>query len=84
MLNDDTITESTEHFAEKLKTVLALFIKALRDDFVTKHDIGQTVLDKTLWAVTVPALWSEAAKAFMKDVAIQVFRYIHFNRVVPV
>ncbi|XP_060556737.1 heat shock 70 kDa protein 12B-like isoform X2 [Ruditapes philippinarum] len=48
--------------------VLSKFLKALKDHFINNlKEKGQRVnLDKTLWVVTVPAIWSEKAKAFMR------------------
>ena len=39
----------------------------------TMEDKGQPVnMDTTLWVVTVPAIWSDKAKQFMRDAAERV------------
>jgi hypothetical protein len=52
----------------ELFDVLSKLLKALKDHFINNlKEKGQRVnLDKTLWVVTVPAIWSEMAKAFMR------------------
>ena len=51
--------------------VVSKFIEALKNHFIKMY--GQNVnLEKTLWVVTVPALWSEKARAFMKEAAEKV------------
>lgn len=52
--------------------VMSNFISALKEHFSTNH--GKTIPDSTkvLWVVTVPAIWPDAAKGFMRDAAIKV------------
>lgn len=51
--------------------VMALFIKALKDHCLRKLDTTGVKYDpaKTLYVVTVPAIWSDEAKKFMRDAA---------------
>ncbi|XP_060574520.1 heat shock 70 kDa protein 12B-like isoform X2 [Ruditapes philippinarum] len=56
----------------RLFDVMALFIKALKDHCLKKLQTqGMTVdMKKTLFVVTVPAIWTEEAKKFMIDASI--------------
>jgi hypothetical protein len=53
---------------------MSLFIKALKDHCLKKIQTqGITVdINKTLFVVTVPAIWKDDAKKFMRDAAIEV------------
>ncbi|XP_052229533.1 heat shock 70 kDa protein 12B-like isoform X2 [Dreissena polymorpha] len=64
-------TESVDGFQEDISTVMFLFIKALKDDFLNKNATCATesVLTKTLWVVTVPALWTEKTRMLMRAAA---------------
>ncbi|XP_060574518.1 heat shock 70 kDa protein 12B-like [Ruditapes philippinarum] len=52
--------------------VMSLFIKALKDHCLKKLQTqGMTVeINKTLFVVTVPAIWTDEAKKFMRDASI--------------
>jgi hypothetical protein len=54
--------------------VMTLFIKALKDHCLRKLQTkGITVdMNKTLFVVTVPAIWTDEAKKFMRDASIEV------------
>ncbi|XP_053391354.1 heat shock 70 kDa protein 12B-like, partial [Mercenaria mercenaria] len=54
-----------------LLDVVAKFIEALKNHFIKNlEQKGQHVeMDKILWVVTVPAIWSDEAKAFMRKAA---------------
>jgi len=58
-----------------LMEVMSKFIGALRGNFLNiMRKRGQTVnLNKTLWVITVPAIWSDAAKRFMSLAAEKVY-----------
>ncbi|XP_060574522.1 heat shock 70 kDa protein 12B-like [Ruditapes philippinarum] len=51
---------------------MSLFIKALKDHCLKKLQTqGMTVeMNKTLFVVTVPAIWTDEAKKFMRDASI--------------
>lgn len=51
--------------------VLSLFIGALKGHFLEKLKTKGVVIDinTILWVLTVPAIWSEKAKKFMRDAA---------------
>ncbi|KAH3823318.1 hypothetical protein DPMN_125117 [Dreissena polymorpha] len=68
---DGSKTESVDAFPEDFLTIMYLFIKALKDDFMNKmkSKLTKSIIDKTLWIVTVPALWSEKTKMFMRTAA---------------
>ncbi|XP_052779788.1 heat shock 70 kDa protein 12A-like isoform X2 [Mya arenaria] len=54
------------------RTVFALAIKYLKDDLlsVSKDRIADAVLQKEIhWVLTVPAIWDNAAKQFMREAA---------------
>ncbi|XP_053391360.1 uncharacterized protein LOC128554137 [Mercenaria mercenaria] len=58
--------------------VMSFFIKALKDHCLKKLETsGKNVeLSKTLFVVTVPAIWSDEAKKFMRDATVQVTKII--------
>ncbi|XP_045172179.2 heat shock 70 kDa protein 12B-like [Mercenaria mercenaria] len=53
--------------------VMTLFIKALKDHCLKKLKTNgvNVELNKTLFVVTVPAIWSDEAKKFMRDAAVE-------------
>lgn len=53
--------------------VMSLFIKALKDHCLNKlkKEGNEIEPDRTLFVVTVPAIWSEEAKNFMRDAAMK-------------
>jgi len=51
---------------------MAKFIQALREHFLRTHDKSITDTTQILWVVTVPAVWSEQAKGFMREAAEKV------------
>jgi len=52
--------------------IMAKFIQALREHFLRTHDKSITDTTQILWVVTVPAVWSEQAKGFMREAAEKV------------
>lgn len=50
---------------------MSSFIGALQDHFLEKIE-NKLNIDTTLWVVTVPALWSQKAKQFMREAAEKV------------
>ena len=59
------------------KTVFALAIRHLKDDLKTtcasKLLHGCLDDDEIHWVLTVPAIWNDQAKAFMREAAIEVY-----------
>lgn len=56
-------------------TVFALSIEFLAQDLLKtgRNNVGGGVsMDDVLWVLTVPAIWSDAAKQFMREAAIKV------------
>ncbi|XP_053376408.1 heat shock 70 kDa protein 12B-like [Mercenaria mercenaria] len=53
--------------------VMSLFIKTLKDHCLKKLKTNgvNVELSKTLFVVTVPAIWSDEAKKFMRDAAVE-------------
>ncbi|XP_053375221.1 heat shock 70 kDa protein 12B-like [Mercenaria mercenaria] len=53
--------------------VMSLFIKTLKDHCLKKLKTNgvNVELNKTLFVVTVPAIWSDEAKKFMRDAAVE-------------
>ncbi|KAH3886643.1 heat shock 70 kDa protein 12B-like [Dreissena polymorpha] len=47
---------------------MTLFIKALHDDFLERNPTARNT-ENVLWVLTVPAIWSEKAKQFMRKAA---------------
>jgi hypothetical protein len=60
--------------------VMSLFIKALKDHCLKKLQTqGKTVeMNKTLFVVTVPAIWTDEAKKFMRDASIAVSKHLFY------
>lgn len=54
--------------------VFSLSIKALRDHLLDMLDTRGTTMtsDEVLWVLTVPAIWTDSAKMFMRKAAIKV------------
>ena len=69
MLVEDQIGQQLPLF-----DVMSLFIKALKDHCLKKLQTQGIDVDlsKTLFVVTVPAIWSEEAKKFTRDATIKV------------
>ena len=63
-----------------LMTVMSKFIGALKDHFLTMmRNKNQDVDEKTtLWVITVPAIWTEQARSFMRTAALKVCRVLFF------
>ena len=55
-------------------------IKYLKDHFVGKIESRITCLVETdiHWVLTVPAIWKDNAKQFMREAAQQVFCYLSY------
>ena len=66
----------------KAKTVFALSIKYLVDDLIKMS--GKRIADDGIrisdihWVLTVPAIWNDAAKQFMREAAKEVF-HLNYN-----
>ncbi|XP_045173299.2 heat shock 70 kDa protein 12B-like isoform X1 [Mercenaria mercenaria] len=60
--------DAEDHFGQHvpLLVVMSMLIKGLKDHFITNI---QEPPEKTLWVVTVPAIWSEHAGKFMREAA---------------
>jgi hypothetical protein len=61
------------------KTVFSQSIKYLKDDLIKLSEsriAGGGLHDKDIhWVLTVPAIWNDAAKQFMREAAQQVKHY---------
>ncbi|XP_052231409.1 heat shock 70 kDa protein 12A-like [Dreissena polymorpha] len=70
-LSTDVKTESLDGLPEDISTVMCLFIKVLKEDFLNKNKtlVTEGLINKTLWVVTVPALWSQKTNDFMRTAA---------------
>jgi hypothetical protein len=58
--------------------VFAMSIKFLKDDllgFLPNKHIGYINLDDIHWVLTVPAIWTDGSKQFMREAAIMVINY---------
>lgn len=55
--------------------VFSLSIKALKDHFIERVNklVKNIQIDDILWVLTVPAIWNDNAKLFMRTSAEQVF-----------
>ena len=56
-------------FSESIKYLKDQLLEALAKKATTM------TLEDIHWVLTVPAIWSDAAKQFMREAAIQVFIY---------
>jgi molecular chaperone DnaK (HSP70) len=57
------------------KKVFSMVIKFLKDDLLKEcsKQLGDSVNDKDVkWVLTVPAIWNDVAKQFMREAAIEV------------
>jgi len=68
---EDLMVEDYLGQQRSIMEVMTKLIEALKDHFIKNlKEKGHTVnLNETLWVVTVPAIWSEKAKKFMRDAA---------------
>lgn len=62
---------------QKALKIFAFIIKGLKDDFTTRLaeqiTVGEGAVDDDIhWVITVPAIWDEKAKQFMREAARQV------------
>ena len=80
MQRDFTIEDATGK-SLSAKTVFSLSIKYLKDDLMnmTKRQVLDEELkqDDIKWVLTVPAIWNDAAKQFMREAAEDV-RFLFF------
>ena len=56
--------------------VFSASIKYLKDHFVGKIESLKLVETDIHWVLTVPAIWKDNAKQFMREAAQQVFFYL--------
>lgn len=70
-LQRETVIEDETGKQLKAKTVFSYGIKYLKDHAMTTIDRQGQVLDEMdiHWVITVPAIWSDAAKQFMREAA---------------
>ena len=75
-LNKDTSIKAANGKEVKAQTVFALSIEFLKDEAIKilALDTGddQFKADDIQWVLTVPAIWTPAAKQFMREAANQV------------
>lgn len=59
-------------------TILSMIIRYLKEDlFKRLEQRGMPLRDQDiLWVLTVPAIWSDAAKQFTKEAAEEVYVYV--------
>jgi len=53
-------------------------IKYLKDHFVGEMESFKLVETDIHWVLTVPAIWKDNAKQFMREAAQQVFFYLSY------
>ena len=75
-LKRDIMLEDDKGLKLPAKTVFALAIRYLKDDLketcAKKLLEGNLVDDDIHWVLTVPAIWNDQAKAFMREAAVEV------------
>ena len=56
--------------------VFAMYIKALKTHLLNRLDYGQHIIEphEIKWVLTVPGIWDDSAKLFMRKSAEKVFR----------
>jgi hypothetical protein len=80
---DFTIEDATGK-SLKARTVFSLSIKYLRDDLMNmtkKKVLGKSIREDDIkWVLTVPAIWNDVAKQFMREAAEDVQNLIYFKK----
>ena len=73
-LNREITLEDEQGNTMKAKTVFAMVIKYLREHLLKASQTRLTGIepDDIHWVLTVPAIWNDAAKQFMRESAVQV------------
>ena len=75
-LKRDIMLEDDKGLKLQAKTVFALAIRYLKDDLkktcANKLLQGNLEDDEIHWVLTVPAIWNDQAKAFMREAAVEV------------
>lgn len=74
-LNESLLIEDVTGEQFQGKHIFTLFLKALADHFKTNIQKQKLTIDlrhDLKWVLTVPAIWNEAAKKFMRHCAIDV------------
>ena len=75
-INDNISVEDETGKQLPALTVFCESIKYLKQSLLdeTKKQLSDIVLDDIKWILTVPAIWSDPAKAFMRKAAVQVMQ----------
>lgn len=74
-INESLLIEDVTGEQFQGKHIFTIFLKALADHFKTsiqKQKLTINLRHDLKWVLTVPAIWSEAAKKFMRHCAIDV------------
>ena len=77
------LMEDTKGRTHDYLHIMAKFIQALREHFLRTHDKSITDTTQILWVVTVPAVWSEQAKGFMREAAekVDIAKHLWVNKI---
>ena len=73
LLHMDTNARSIDHRELPLMLVISETLKFIASKALNKlkEQVGKVVPTKIRWVLTVPALWSEEHKQFMRKAAVQ-------------
>lgn len=76
-ISRDLILHDVKGKPQKALKIFAFIIQGLRKDFTTRLaeqiTLGEGAVDEDIhWVITVPAIWDEKAKQFMREAARQV------------
>ena len=67
---NSSIPEGPEANKVPLKSLIQGFLEVLRDDYIINNKMVKgKKMDEIKWVLTVPALWDEKGKKFMKEIA---------------
>ena len=77
-ISRDLILEDGNGHTMNTMTVFSESIKYLKDHFVGKTESLKLVETDIHWVLTVPSIWKDNAKQFMREAAQQVFFYLSY------
>ena len=67
---NSSMPQGPEAITVPLKSLIQGFLEVLRDDYIINNKMVKgKKMDEIKWVLTVPALWDEKGKKFMKEIA---------------
>ena len=74
-MNRDTTLEARNGKSVRALDIFSYSLKYLKDkalERISEQSGVQYQTEEVLWVITVPAIWKQSAKQFMREAAIQV------------